>query len=117
MIRSTNGGARRQRFAGPWNQNPWFFPHNVGPRAHDQQQEPIGLTLHAPEPSLIEPGHMSQLNAAHANNLRKSRQLQRTLSVWEDETSPDVELERPPSHDSDDPGLISEVSLIREDDR
>ena len=116
MIRSMNGGARRQRFTGPWNQNPWLVPQNVGPRAREQQ--PIALTLYAPVPPMVEPSHMSQLNTAHAKNLRKSRQLNQALSVWEDDTQGNViELDRPAALDDfDDPELIREMSRIREDD-
>jgi hypothetical protein len=67
---------------------------------------------------MVEPTHMSQLNAAHAKNLRRSRELHQTLSVWEDDAQGNViELDRPAAlDDCDDPARIREMSRFREDD-
>lgn len=87
MSRSTTDSKepRRQRFSGPWSQNPWLNPRNIGPRNYEgiDRQRAHGLWASPPLP-----GHaaaMVESGAAQAQRKKDKRQQRTALSTWEDE--------------------------------
>lgn len=74
----------RERFSGPWSQNPWLDLRNVGPRKDQgidtqQQIHRLSASPALPANAMVEPGAAQAL-------LKEDKRRQRTaLGTWDDE--------------------------------